>query len=306
MDPYLRDDEMDVPEQISSEMHEHLEALYRKEFPETAEENERFGGITLFGSAPGRMELAGNHTDHQGGCVISAAIDERIYGLAKRTRLPKIRFYMEGFGEGSIDVSQAGWHEPRPEEYGTSASIVRGMAASHFDKWGFLPCFDFVTDATLPSGCGLSSSAAFEMLVGILIDGLCGVLVQSEDDHNLLVSADPISLAQSGCAVERDYFGKSAGAQDQMVSAIGGVLALDFSEERPKAEQIPYCAENAGYSSVLVDSRQDHSLHNDEFCQVTSDMREVAGLFGKDRLEDVGEDVFFAGLGDVRDTLGDK
>lgn len=256
-------------------------------------------GPRVLASAPGRLELAGNHVDHQGGQVISAAIDERLWGLGARNGLDVIRVSMEGFGEAAIDLSDPSWDAPRPAERGTSAALVRGMAAAFAAAGGHVRGFDLATAANVPAGAGLSSSAAFEMMVGAVIEALLGAGGASA------VPADPVALALAGCRAEGAYFGKGSGAQDQLASACGGVLLLDFAGERPQVSPVPFDAAAHGYALVLVDSRHDHSLHTDEFCAIPADMRAVANLLGAARLGDVPPERFFASLRQVRHELGD-
>lgn len=256
-------------------------------------------GPRVLASAPGRLELAGNHVDHQGGLVISAAIDERVWGLAAPNGLSVLRLSMEGFGSAAIDLADPAWAEPRLVERGTSAALMRGMAAEFARAGHDVRGFDLVTAADVPAGAGLSSSAAFEMMAGACLEALFGGAGPSA------VPADPVALALAGCAAEGAYFGKASGAQDQLASACGGVLFLDFSGERPAVAPVPFDAGAHGYALVLVDSRHDHSLHTDEFCAIPADMRAVANLLGGARLGDVPPERFFGSLRRVRQELGD-
>lgn len=256
-------------------------------------------GPRVLVSAPGRLELAGNHVDHQGGQVISAAIDERLWGLAAPNGLNLIRLSMEGFGNAVIDLSEEGWAEPRPVERGTSAALMRGMAAAFARAGHRVRGLDLATAADVPAGAGLSSSAAFEMMAGACLEALFGGAGAAA------VPTDPVALALAGCVAEGAYFGKASGAQDQLASACGGVLFLDFAGERPAVSPVPFDAAAHGYALVLVDSRHDHSLHTDEFCAIPADMRAVANLLGGARLGDVPEERFFGSLRQVRQELGD-
>lgn len=252
-------------------------------------------GPLVLASAPGRLELAGNHTDHQGGCVISAAIDSRAWALAAPNGKQVIRLSMKGFGEAEIDLADASWMEPVEEERARPISMARGMAAAFVRKGGAIAGFDVVTDSDIPVGFGVSSSAAFEMLMGVCLQGLFA------PDAKL----DRIELALTGMNVECEYFGKPSGAQDQLTSAVGGVVAMDFSTEVPSAEQMPFDAASCDYVPCLIDSRCDHSLYNDEYATVPVDMREVAAWFGCKGLEEVGFERFAANLAAVRAELGD-
>ncbi len=252
-------------------------------------------GPVVLASAPGRLELAGNHTDHQGGCVISAAIEGRAWALAAPNGLQVIRLVMEGFGAAEIDLSDAAWMDPVELERACPVSMARGMAAAFVRRGGSAAGFDVVTCSDIPVGFGVSSSAAFEMLMGVCLQGLFAPDAEF----------DRVELALAGMNVECEYFGKPSGAQDQLTSAVGGVVAMDFSSAVPSAEQMPFDASSCAYVPCLIDSRCDHSLYNDEYATVPVDMREVAAWFGCAGLEEVGFGRFAASLGALRSELGD-
>ena len=172
------------------------------------------------------------------------------------------------------------------------------MAAAFVRAGGRLSGFDAATCSDIPAGAGVSSSAAFEMLVGVLLRVLC--------DPTGAVPCDPVALALEGAQVEQAYFGKPCGVQDQLASAQGGAAAFDFAGDLPRVEPIAFDWEACGYALCLVDSRCDHSVHADEYAAVPADMRAVARRFGCERLEDVPYPVFLARLADVRAHLGDR
>lgn len=260
----------------------------------------RFGDMAgralAFASAPGRVELAGNHTDHQGGRTISTAIDRQMFALAAPNGEGVIRVSMEGFGEAAIDMGDL---EPRAEERGSSAALVRGMAAAYVRAGGELRGFDAVTCSDIPAGCGVSSSAAFEMLTGLLIRALC-------DPEGLDPRRSLVRLALDGSWAEDVHFGKPTGAQDQLASAFGGIVALDFAGAEPRVSPVSFDVRASGHALFLVDSRCDHSRHTDEFVAVPADMFAVARRFGRERLEDVLFEEFLEDLAGVRAELGDR
>lgn len=261
---------------------------------------ERFGTVEerafALASAPGRVELAGNHTDHQGGRTISTAIDRRMFALAAPNGTDEMHVIMEGFGEALVDVRDL---EPRAEERGTSTALVRGMAAAYAREGGTLRGFDAVTCSNVPSGCGVSSSAAFEMLMGMLIRAVC-------DEPGRDPNRDHVRLALDGSWAEAVYFGKPTGAQDQLASAFGGIVALDFAGAAPQVSPVAFDVGASGHKLLLVDSRCDHARHTDEFVAVPADMFAVARRFGRERLEDVPFASFLADLPAVRAELGDR
>lgn len=258
----------------------------------------REGGF-VFASAPGRVELAGNHTDHQGGRVISGAIDKRICAWAAPNDRKEIRLVMEGFGEACIDVSDAVCLQPVAEERGTSASLARGMAAEFVAAGGVLGGFDAVTCSTIPAGGGLSSSAAFEMLMGVCLDALFA-------PADARVFSDPVELALAGARVERTYFGKLCGAQDQIASACGNAVAMDFSQNPPLVEVSGFDARSCAYALCLIDSHCDHTPYNDEYDAVPGDMYEVARFFGYEQLGEMDAEEYAMRLGEAREALGDR
>lgn len=259
----------------------------------------------VLASAPGRLEVAGNHVDHQGGRVISAAIGERTWGLAAPNGLGCIRVVMEGFGSDEIDLGDADWAAPHKVEMLTSGALVRGMAAMFARDGGALAGFDVATCSDVLPGCGLSSSAAFEVMIGACLEALFGD-GSGQGEGADVVPLDPVALALAAVGTEQRYFGKPCGAQDQLASACGGVVTIDFAPDEPVVESVALDVEAAGYALVLVDSRQDHSLHNDEFAAIPADMRMVANLLGVSRLGEVSVQMLLDSLAEVRATLGDR
>lgn len=268
---------------------ERLRGMYLQAFGEPT-------GEFVLASAPGRLELAGNHTDHQGGLVISGSIRQRAWALCAENDRSEIRLIMDGFGEASFSLLDEDWLDPRREERGRSVSMARGMAATFVRKGGVVRGFDVVTVSDIPSGFGVSSSAAFEMLMGACVEGLFG---RSCD------KVDLIDLALTGMAVERDYFGKMSGAQDQITSAVGGVVAMDFKQSVPAVHPVAFEVDGCAYVPCLIDSCCDHSLYNDEYDAVPLDMFEVASLFGRERLGELTLGDLLCRLGDIRGELGD-
>ena len=251
---------------------------------------------SVFASAPGRVELAGNHTDHQGGRTISAAIDQRTYALASLNDTDEIRVYMGSFVKCSVHLSDL---EARMDERGDPISIIRGMAAAYVQSGKRLCGFDIVTCSDIPVGAGLSSSAAFEVLIGTAIRALCSPSASGIPD-------DSTTLALEGVWVENNYFGKLCGAQDQLASVFGGVIAMDFSSDEPLVTPIDFDAGACPYALFLIDSQYDHSHLAEEYAAIPIDMKAVAQYFGCTRLKDVPYRVFLRQLSQVRAKLGDR
>lgn len=280
----------------------------------------------VFASAPGRVELAGNHTDHQGGYTISAAIDRRIYALARPNTSRRIRMHSKGFGMLNLDCADL---DARVAERGTSLSLLRGMAASYVRDGGTLCGFDAVVESDIPVGAGLSSSAAFEVLVGAMMRAVCngGSAPARVDpvplDHVPFnpVPVDPVpldpalfdarsfdlvSLALEGASVERERFGKPCGVQDQLACALGGISAFDFAQTIPQVTPIEFDWDASGYSLCLVNSACDHSAYIAQYAAVPTDMFAVAQYLGCERLVQVPFDEFLSRLPAIRAEAGDR
>ena len=256
-------------------------------------------------SAPGRLELAGNHTDHQGGCVISAALAQRTVGFAAINNTDIVNVEMGEFGRVGIDLS--GDLQPVEEEKGTSAALVRGMLAKA-KKRGIVPGFDMVVSSEIPVGAGVSSSAAFEVMLGSIIGAIGSGCAVTDPDTDYVSAMEPLDLATEAVEVEHEYFGKGCGAQDQIASAFGGVVYIDFSPaspEQPIVMPVDLNFEKFQFTPLLIDSRLDHSAYNDQYDAVPGDMFAVAKYFGKERLVDVPREEFNDRYDEVVGALGE-
>jgi galactokinase len=246
--------------------------------------------------APGRTELAGNHLDHQGGRVVSAAVAQGTQVLARPNDLGVVRMRSTGYMPFEISLAQPGDLDPHLTEAGTSAGLVRGMVAGLAAAGVVTRGFDAQVSTTLQPGGGLSSSASFEMAVGRAIEALAGV-----------TPLPPLQMAAIGAQAEREFFGKPCGLQDQSASACGGISLLDFAEpDAPTAEPIAFDFRAHGHAVVLVDTRCDHSQFGAEYAQVVNDMAAAAGFFGAERLGQVDETAYRARIRDVARKLGDN
>ena len=256
--------------------------------------------------APGRTELAGNHTDHQGGRVIAAAVDCGVRMIAQPNGTTRARVESEGFAPFEIDIVDV---EPRTEERFTTAALVRGIVAGLRARDVTVGGFDVRVTSTVPAGGGLSSSAAFELALARALVGLfapegeqparCGSATAGEGDLS------PLALARIGQAAERDYFGKACGLMDQLAVALGGVVAIDFADDEPRVERVDFDFAQQGYALCLVDTHCDHSRYTEEYSQVPRDMNAVAELLGAPVLSRISEKTFLSSFDDVRAKLGD-
>ena len=250
--------------------------------------------------APGRTELAGNHTDHQGGRVIAAAVSCGIAVEARRNGTSVVHVESAGFDAFKIDVAN---DEPLDSERNTTAALVRGVVAGVRALGVDVQGFDMRATSSVPSGGGLSSSAAFELALAWALLGLAGHADERRDptaDEHLAVQ-----LAKIGQAAERDWFGKACGLMDQLAVALGGVAAIDFAGDEPAIERIGFDFTKCGYALCLIDTHCDHSLYTEEYSRVPRDMTAVAEFLGARVLSQVSEGAFYDRLEETRAALGD-
>lgn len=246
-------------------------------------------------SAPGRTELGGNHTDHQHGCVLAAAVDLDILAAAAPNGSSVIRVLSQGYPLTEVDLREP---EPRDDERDTSAALIRGVAA----RMSALGCdlraggLDVYMISNVPKGSGLSSSAAYEVLIGTMLNELFW------DGH-----CTPVELAQIGQYAENVYFGKPCGLMDQTASSVGGVVFIDFSDTaHPAVERLDVELHSYGYALCILDSGAGHEGLTAEYRSITDELRAVCRVFGREVLRDVPEEAFLARLPEVRAAAGDR
>lgn len=263
-------------------------------------------------SVPGRTEVAGNHQDHQGGCVIAASIDMRTHCEASLTDGSKIHVLTDGIEDFSIDLSEKKCWTPKKDERHTTISLVRGMAAQLIQHGVEVKgcVLDFHSD--IPIGLGLSSSAAYELCVGgalLAVSGWNLASVHEEMAPYEMQEAKRIStlnLAQMALHAERAFFGKPCGIMDQIVCAYGGVIYMDF-HNRVSPELTPFTLPRSckDYTYFLIDCGRGHENDTDDFAQVALDMQSAASVFDVAQLRDITMDDYLKGIDRVRDAHGD-
>lgn len=244
-------------------------------------------------SAPGRVELGGNHTDHQNGCVLAAAVELQTRAQVRLNGSRVIHLCSAGYEPVSVSIDEL---EPRENEKGTSAALVRGVAAGFAARGCPLQGFDAEVRSEVLPGSGLSSSAAFEILLGRIMNGLFfnGRL-------------EPEELAKLGQRAENRYFGKPCGLMDQLASSEGGLLFMDFREsERPLTERIDFSFRKAGYAVCVVDSGCGHEALGAEYGAIPAEMGAAAACFGQSALRFVDENDFYSAIPRLRKTAGDR
>ncbi len=244
-------------------------------------------------SAPGRSEVGGNHTDHQHGCVFAAAVNCDVIAFVSFNDSGIIHICSEGHDPDIVDISEL---EPVKDEEGHSVSLVRGIAAKFAEMGVKLSGFDAYTTSEVKSGSGLSSSAAFENLVGNIIDR------QFNGGK-----AGAVEIAKIGQFAENVYFGKASGLMDQMVSSVGGFVAIDFKDPaKPVIEAVDFDFSAAGYSLCITDTKGSHTDLTPDYSAVPAEMKKVAEYLGCDFLRDADEDEFYAAIPELRKICSDR
>ncbi len=248
--------------------------------------------LRLF-SAPGRTEIGGNHTDHQRGNVLAASVDLDVIACCAKNNSNQIRIKSQGFECDVINLDDLSVCD---DEKNTAAALIRGIAAK-FAQMGCTLCgFDAYTTSNVLKGSGLSSSAAFEVLVGTIINALFF--------ENKLTMPE---IAQIGQYAENVYFGKPCGLMDQTACAVGGLVAIDFFDEKsPKIHQMQVDLNYLGYALCIIDSGADHVDLTDDYADITKEMKSVAQYFGKQVLSECEKDELFANAADIRKQCGDR
>ena len=241
-------------------------------------------------SAPGRVEIGGNHTDHQHGRVLTASIDLKIKCTAAANKTDNVRIISEHFGEintnlNHIDIAHY-------SDIGTSAALIRGVGAWFVKNNYPIGGFDAKITSSIPAGAGLSSSAAFEVLIGKIFKGLFSSCIT------------PLEIAFAGKFAENVYFGKPCGLMDQIASSFGGLLTIDFANPQ-NPTVTPLTSEFPGYVMCIINTGGSHADMTAEYSAIQSEMATISNYFGADNLRDVHPDSFYSSLAHLR-PLGDR
>lgn len=242
-------------------------------------------------SSPGRCEICGNHTDHQRGNVLAAAINLDIIAIVALNNNETINLKSDDYDLISVDLK-----EQKTETKGTTAAIVRGVADG-FKKAGYrIYGFDCFTVSDVLVGSGLSSSAAFEILMGTVINHLFCKL-----------EVPPLDIAKIGQYAENNYFGKPSGLMDQTACAVGGFVNMDFEDTTaPKIESLTLDLDKFDYAMCIVDTHSSHQDLTCEYAQIPEDMKKVARYFKKEVLRQVDSEEFFNEIKNIRKVVKDR
>ena len=253
-----------------------------------------FGGApTHYFSAPGRTEIGGNHTDHQRGRVLAAAVNLDTVAAVKRNGTGVIRIQSKGYPMSIVDLNGL---TPVASEINTTPALIRGVAARFVQMGCKVEGFDAYVESTVLPGSGLSSSAAFEVLIGTIVNQMFfdGRVSQPQ-------------VAMIGQYAENVFFGKPSGLMDQTASAVGGLVTIDFFDKNhPVIEAVEFDFASCGHALCIIDSRASHADLTDEYAAITQEMKSVCEYFGKDVLTRIDEQDFYAAIPALREKCGDR
>ncbi len=244
-------------------------------------------------SAPGRTEVGGNHTDHQHGRVLAGSVDLDIIGIVSANNDGIVRIKSEGFPQDNININEL---DAKDSELGRAASLVRGVINYCKEAGYIVSGFDAYTTNNVMRGSGLSSSAAFEVFIGSVVNFLF-------NDGSI----SPVDIAKIGQKAESIYFGKPCGLLDQSASALGGFTAIDFKDTaNPIVEQVNFDLESHGYSLCVVNTGGSHANLTQDYADITLECKAVSEFFGERYLRDVDKEDFYNKIADVKEKCGDR
>lgn len=291
---------------LSDKLDDKFEKLYASNSGNISKQKKRYiklieNYIDVFGnsknisilSAPGRTELGGNHTDHQHGCVLAASVNLDMVACCSANNTDTIRIQSEGFPFEEIDISNT---DIFPSEFNTSKSLVRGIYAKIKSLGYNIGGFDAYIMSDVLTGSGLSSSAAFEVLIGIILNTLfC--------DQKL----SALEIAKIGKYAENVYFNKPCGLMDQTAASVGGIVFIDFKmEQEPKVEKIDFDFIATNHALCIIDTGADHANLTDEYAAIPKEMKSIANFFGKEVLREVPKAEFYPKISELRPKFGDR
>ena len=253
-----------------------------------------FGGKPVhYFSAPGRTEIGGNHTDHQRGRVLAAAVNLDTVAAVRENGTDEIRIQSAGYPFCRIDLKDL---TPKAEEINTTPALIRGVAARFVQMGCAVKGFDAYCESDVLPGSGLSSSAAYEVLIGTIINHLF---------FDAKVSA--AEVAQIGQYAENVFFGKPCGLMDQTASAVGNLVTIDFlDKDHPVIQPVDFDFSSCAHALCIIDSGADHADLTDEYAAVPGEMKAIAAFFGEEALIQISEADFYAAIPALRKQCGDR
>ena len=253
-----------------------------------------FGGAPeRYFSAPGRTEIGGNHTDHQRGRVLAAAVNLDTVAAVRVNGTDTIRILSQGYPLCQVDVKEL---TPRDDEINSTPALIRGVAARFAQLGCKVQGFDAYCESTVLPGSGLSSSAAYEVLIGTIVNHLFfdGRVTQAE-------------VAQIGQYAENVFFGKPCGLMDQTASAVGNLVTIDFfDKEHPVIRPVDFDFSACGHALCIIDTRASHADLTDEYAAIPNEIKAVCAQLGKEVLSQIDEAEFYAAIPALRKSCGDR
>lgn len=255
---------------------------------------ELYGDVSyrLF-SASGRTEIGGNHTDHNHGKVLAAGVSLDVIAVVEKTDDNIIKIKSEGFDEDTVDLSNLSVVE---NEKNSSSSLIRGVADGFIKNGYKIGGFRAYTTSNVLKGSGLSSSAAFEVLVGTILNCLYNAQ-----------QVNAVKIAQIAQYAENVHFGKPSGLMDQMASSVGSFITIDFENpENPVIGSVDFDFKKAGYNLCIVDTKGNHADLTGEYGAIPAEMKSVAGFFGKDFLREITREQLMENIAEVRNACSDR
>ena len=257
--------------------------------------------VDLFGSerdiqivsAPGRTEVGGNHTDHQHGQVLAASINDDAIAVVAANDSNSVQVKSEGYDKITFSLKDI---DKNSEEEGTTIALIKGVLAGIKERGFAVGGFDAYITSDVLGGSGLSSSAAFETVIGNVLSSLYNDM-----------KIDPVTIAIIGQYAENYYFGKPCGLMDQMACSVGSLCHIDFADpSNPKIDRIELDMDAVGYSLCITDTKGSHADLTPDYAAVPAEMKSVAAYFGKDVLNDISEEEVIAAISELRKKLGDR
>lgn len=289
---------------LSGKFDEQLKKIYvdegkityqRKRYENALESYEKVfgaGEVEVF-SAPGRSEVGGNHTDHQHGMVLATSINLDAIAVVGLSSQSVIKIMSKGYGVTEVDIDNL---ECCDSEAGTTTGLIRGVLAGFKERGYYISGFNAYVTSDVLGGAGLSSSAAFEVLVGTILS-----ILFNES------KVDAVEIAQIAQYAENVYFKKPCGLMDQMACSVGGLIHIDFKDkEKPREEKVEIDFEAYHYSLCIVDTKGSHENLTEDYAFIPQEMKKAANYFGKQYLREVTEAEFYQAIKEVREATGDR
>ncbi len=244
-------------------------------------------------SASGRSEVGGNHTDHQRGRVLATSINLDAIAVVSATDEKTVKIKSEGYDMIEVRLDDL---EKDIREEGQTIALIKGVLYKLKEAGYRIGGFSAYVTSDVIGGAGMSSSAAFEVLIGTMVSGLYNGM-----------EIDPVTIAQVGQFAENEYFGKPCGLMDQMACSVGGMIYIDFHTQGcPVVKKVPVDFEKYGHSLCIVNTKGSHADLTDEYAAIPAEMKQVAGYFGKDVLDMADKDAFYENIATLRGRYGDR